>query len=223
YRLILESESNEDVKVIILSGSGKHFTSGSNVKAMGNRKVHETIDHMSDFNEIIKKISLSEKIFISAVQGFCIGGGTGIALASDITFAADNAKFGFTFSKIGLIPDCGTLYFLPRLVGKKKAKELIFNAEIINSNQALELGIVNELLPKEDLMDKAFQYAKQLVNGPSLALSWTKKIINQSDLLSLEDVLEYERLGQTIMQQSEDHKEGVKAFKEKRKPNFIGR
>lgn len=223
HQLLLDLELNKDIKVIVINANGDHFSAGSNVKAMGERKVQETIDHMYGFNEIIKIISSSEKVIISAVHGYCIGGGAGIALASDITFAAESAKFGFTFSKIGLVPDCGIMYLLPRLVGRKKAKELIFNNEIVNSSKALELGLVNNLFTEEELLEETLEYARKICNGPSLSFSWVKKILNQSDLLSLEDTLEFERLAQTVMQQTEDHKEGVQAFKEKRKASFVGR
>ena len=222
YKYLLKSEKDENVKVVIINGKGKHFCSGSNVKKMGDRTVQQTINHMHNFNEIIKHIYSSEKIFITAIQGYCIGGGVGLALASDINYATKDIQIGFTFTKIGLIPDCGTLYHLPRLVGKRKAKELIFNAKMIEAKEAFNLGLINEIVESDQLMDKALSHAKELLKGPSLALSWSKKIINQSDNNTLESVLEFERLGQTVMQQSSDHKEGVNAFKEKRKPVFSG-
>ena len=138
----------------------------------------------------------------------------------DLIFAADTARRPI---KIGAVPDCGSLYFLPRLVGLQKAKELVFTGMNIDAAEAHRIGIVNRVFPAADLLPEALRMGQQLAEGPALALAQAKEILNASSNLSLSEVMELEIYAQSLCFQTEDHKEGVVAFLEKRKPAFKGK
>jgi len=221
--LLLECEKSQEVKVIVLKGENGNFCSGSSVKGMGNRTPLETFNHMKIFGEIISKIYNMDKIVISAVEGYAVGAGFSFALAADMVFASPEAKFGLAFNKLGLIPDCGLNYFLPQLVGPYKAKEWILGGAMIEAQEAKDNHILNEIVPKDKLMSVVLEKAEKIASGPYYANLLTKEIINKSSLRTLEETLEAESYAQTLLQQTDDHKEGVSAFKMKQKPIFVGR
>jgi len=163
------------------------------------------------------------KPVIAAVNGYAVGAGFSLALLCDLIIAADTAKFGMAFIKVGAVPDCGALYFLPRLVGLPKAKELVFTGANIDAAEAYRIGIVNRVVPAAELLPEALRLGQQLADGPAVALALAKEILNASSSLSLEQVMELEIYAQSLCFQTEDHKEGVIAFLEKRKPVFKGR
>ena len=217
---LLECERSQEVKVVILRGEGGHFCSGSSVKGMKNRTVVETLGHVKVMNEIIAKIHRMDKIVIAAIDGYAVGAGFSLALATDLIYASPEAKLGLAFNKIGLVPDCGLNYFLPRLVGAYKAKEWIFSGAIIPAEEAKTNGVINQIFSKEDLLTKVQEKAESLTKGPYYANAMTKSIINKSSQMKLEEVLEMEQFSQAILQQTDDHKEGVSAFRDKREPIF---
>lgn len=211
---------NPEVGAVVLSGAGRSFSAGGDVKTMGQAGPSETYDHIGKLNELVLAMRALEKPIIAVVHGFAAGAAFNLALASDIILAAEDSKFVMSFSQVGLISDGGGLYFLPKLIGPYRAKELFFNAEPITAVQAHEWGIVNRLYPLEKLEQEAFQFAAKLANGPSRAFGLLKKITDQSATSGLEEILEQERITQAMMVTTEDHLEGVAAFKEKRKPVF---
>ena len=217
-----ECEKSLDIKVIILQGEGGHFCSGSSVGGMGKRTVLETFEHMTKMNELIVTIHNMDKIVIAVVEGYAVGAGFSLALASDLIYTSPEAKFGLAFNKIGLVPDCGLSYFLPRLVGPYKAKEWILSGAIISAEEAQAKGIVNDCLLKEDLFHIVKEKAEMIASGPLYANKMTKSILNKSDQMTLEEVLAEERYAQTILQQTEDHQAGITAFRTKKKPVFTG-
>lgn len=217
------AESNPDVKVIILTGSGKAFCAGGDVKAMGERTVIETIETMNDTTKIITTIANSKKITISAVNGYAMGAGFSLALATDLIYANTQAKFGLSFTKVGLVPDCGLHHFLPRIVGPWKAKELIFRAKVLTAKEAKGYLIVNEIYETDTLLENVLQIANEISSSAIQALKLSKSIINNYENSDLQSTIHYENLTQSIMQQTSDYKEGVSAFKEKRATNFIGK
>lgn len=217
---IIQAKNDESIRVIIISGSGRSFSAGGDVKTMGSKEPSDAYKNIGQLNELILAMKELEKPIIAAVHGFAAGAGFNLALAADIILAAEDSKFVLSFSKVGLISDGGGLYFLPRLIGPYRAKELLFNAEPIGVEEAHRLGIVNQIYPIDKFQDKVTEYANHLASGPQVAYGFIKKIADQSLNSTLMDILEQERITQATVITTEDHLEGVQAFKEKRQPNF---
>lgn len=222
-RALDQVENDPEVKIVVLTGKGKAFSAGGNVKSMGERTTLETIEIMSHATKMITRITEMKKIFISAVNGYAMGAGFSLALASDIILAEKNAKFGLSFINMGLVPDCGLLHFLPKIVGPWKAKELIFSGAVITAEEAYQYRIVNRLVEEDQILPEGIKYAKKLAAGPFQAMTFVKTIIENTQYLDLNGTIQYENLAQSVLQQTADHKEGLQAFKEKRTPNFVGR
>ncbi|TLS36912.1 enoyl-CoA hydratase/isomerase family protein [Pseudalkalibacillus caeni] len=218
-----QAKDDGNIRVVTLSGAGRSFSAGGDVKTMGKTEPLAVYDHIGKLNELILAMRNLEKPIVAAVHGFAAGAGFNLALACDIILAAEGSKFVLSFSKVGLISDGGGLYFLPRLVGPYKAKELLFNAEPIDVQEARSLGIVNQVYPLESFKQELEDYSKKLASGPSRAYGFIKKIADQSLVSSLEEILEQERITQSSIVTTEDHQEGVNAFKEKRNPDFKGK
>jgi 2-(1,2-epoxy-1,2-dihydrophenyl)acetyl-CoA isomerase len=157
------------------------------------------------------------------VDGYAVGAGFNLALCCDLIVASDRAKFGQLFAKIGLVPDGGGTYFLPRLVGLPKAKELVFTADIIDAEEAARLGLVNRVVRAPDLRDATLALARRIAAGPPRALTLAKHLLNRSVEVDLPGALDLEAFAQSIAITSEDHQEGLRAFFEKRPPTFTGR
>lgn len=217
---INRAKNDETIRVVTLSGKGRSFSAGGDVKTMGKRDPLAVYDHIGKLNELVLAMKDLEKPIVAAVHGFAAGAGFNLALACDIILAAEDSQFILSFSKVGLISDGGGLYFLPRLIGPYRAKELLFNAEPISVNEAHRLGIVNHIYPLEQFQGKVHEYANKLAAGPATAYGFIKKLADQSFNSSLKDILEKERITQATVVTTEDHQEGVQAFKEKRQPNF---
>jgi 2-(1,2-epoxy-1,2-dihydrophenyl)acetyl-CoA isomerase len=156
------------------------------------------------------------------VDGFAVGAGCNIALGCDVVIASDRARFGEVFAKIGLVPDGGGTWLLPRLVGLAKAKELVFSADIIDAAEALRIGLVNRVVPAADLEKTTRAFAARIAAGPPAALSLAKALLNRSATVDLATSLGFEAYAQAQTITSEDHAEGVRAFLEKRPPTFTG-
>ena len=165
----------------------------------------------------------TEKPIIATIHGFAAGAGFNLALACDLIVAAEDSKFALSFSQVGLISDGGGSYLLPRLIGPHLAKQFFFTAEPIPAERLFQLGVINYLVPLEKLQEETTKFALKLAHGPGKAFGKQKKLIDQSFTSTLEEILEQERLIQTLMVQTADHKEGITAFKEKRKPAFRGK
>ncbi len=220
---IQKAGKDDSVNCIVLSGAGRAFSAGGDVKTMGVASGAQVYEHIGRLNECIVAIQNVEKPVVSVVHGFVAGAGFNLALACDFILAAEETAFVLSFSKVGLISDGGGLYFLPRLLGMQKAKELLFLADPIKVEEAERLGIVNRTVPLEQLQDEAISFAMRLAQGPTKSYASMKKILHESVNKSLEDVLELERLTQTLMIETHDHQEGISAFKEKRQPVFKGK
>ncbi len=222
-KVLQECEKDPEIKVIVLTGAGKAFCAGGDLNHL------ESINNVVDGrNYIISAGSITSTIMnlakpvIAMVNGVAAGAGFNLVLACDIVFCTASVKFVQSFAKIGLLPDCGGTYLLPRLVGLQKAKELMFSAEPIDAEMALQLGIVNRVVREEELQEITYQFAEKLSKAAPVATSLMKKLLNQSYNLTLENALELEADLQTICLQTEDNKEGIAAFKEKRNPVFRG-
>ncbi|CAH0345858.1 enoyl-CoA hydratase [Bacillus sp. CECT 9360] len=220
---IKEAEINPEVRVIVLSGAGRSFTAGGDVKTMGQSSATEVYDHIGRLNQLILAMKETEVPIIAAVHGFAAGAGFNLALACDLIIAADDSKFALSFSKVGLISDGGGSYFVPRLIGPHLAKQLFFSGEAVSAERLYQLGVINQLVPSEILQEETIKYATTLAEGPTRSYGMIKKLINHSFTSSLEEILEQERITQTMMVTTEDHQEGIAAFSEKRKAVFKGK
>lgn len=222
-KAIEDAEEDPEVKALVLTGEGKAFSAGGDVKAMGERTTLESVEKINRTTKLILRISEVNKPLIAAVSGYAMGAGLSLALAADIIIAEKNATFGLSFVKVGLIPDCGLLYFLPKAVGLWKAKEWIYSGAVVSAEEALESGLINKLVENGDALNESITFAENLAEKPIQTISFAKSILNNGHHLDLKDTIQYENYAQAILQQTEDHKEGLQAFKEKRKANFKGK
>ncbi|MFD1737346.1 enoyl-CoA hydratase/isomerase family protein [Bacillus salitolerans] len=218
-----EAQDNHEVKVIVLSGAGRSFSAGGDVKSMGKATATQVYEHIGRLNQCILAMKELDKPIIAVVQGFAAGAGFNLVLACDLIVAAEDSQYALSFSKVGLISDGGGSYFIPRLIGPHLAKQFLFTAEPIPAKRLYDLGVINYLTPVVYLQEEAVKLASKLASGPIKAYGMMKKIVDHSFNSTLEEILEQERITQTLMIQTEDHQEGVIAFTEKRKPNFIGK
>jgi 2-(1,2-epoxy-1,2-dihydrophenyl)acetyl-CoA isomerase len=218
------AEADPAVRCIILTGSGKAFSAGGDLAFLATLTDKTAFRRfIKDTGQLAALIINLEKPVIAMVNGVAAGAGFNLALACDLVIAARTARFAQSFAKVGLVPDCGGLYLLPRLVGPHKAKELMFTADIIDADTALGLGLVNRLADPADLAAVTGELAARLAAGPPVALGCMKKIIGRSLDLDLDAVLEYEADLQTICAGTEDCREGIAAFQQKRPPVFTGK
>lgn len=209
---------------IVLTGADRAFCAGGDLKKLGQGfSAIEGQQYMSSFHPWVKQFMNASKPTIAAINGYAVGAGFCIAMLADIILASHDAVFGMAFSNVGLIPDLAGLYTLPRLVGLQRAKELIYTGRNLTAEQAQQWGIVNEIHPKEELANKAIQWGEKLANGPRIALRLGKQILNRSDTLTLEQLLDTEAQAQAICFQTQDHTSAVQAFSKKEKPVFTGR
>ena len=215
---------DEDVRCVVITGTGSAFCAGGDINSL---KEVTTPDkgrsRIKKLHELILLIRNIEKPVIAAVNGYAVGAGFNLALACDIIIGAENCKFSQIFANIGLIPDAGGLYFLPRLVGPLKAKELSFSARMVKAEEAEKIGLVNKIVPLENLLEESMDFAKSLANGPSVAIGYIKTLVNRSMDWDLYTLFDNEAYAQGICLTTEDFKEGTNAFKEKRKPEFKGK
>ena len=222
---LAECEGDNDIRVVVLSGEGKAFCAGGDLKKLneGFPTAEAGYDYMKSFREMVTTFLNMPKPTIAAVNGFAVGAGFCIAMQADLILASDKAKFGMAFANVGLIPDLAGLYTLPRLVGLQRAKELVFTGRTIGAEEAGAMGIVNRVVPHEQLLDEAQKLARRPADGPRVALRMAKNVMNDSINMTLEQLLDLEPHAQSICFQSEDHKIGVQAFFRKEKPVFKGR
>jgi 2-(1,2-epoxy-1,2-dihydrophenyl)acetyl-CoA isomerase len=220
------------VRAVVLTGAGRGFCSGADLKARQRVKPSEAPPDASKagaerlrrtLNPLILAIRGIEKPFIAAVNGVAAGAGCNLALACDIVLASDEARFGNVFTRIGLIPDCGGHFFLPRLIGFHKAAELMFTGDIISAPEAERLGLINRVVPHAELVKQTRELAERLARGPTRAIGLCKRTLNVGITAELSEVLEAEAEGQGLASQTEDHWEGVQAFLEKRPARFLGK
>lgn len=215
------AEKNDGISVIVLTGAGKAFCSGGDIQYMDQLTgVMDKREYIATAGRVTEFIMNLSKPVIAMVNGVAAGAGFNIALACDIIFASDKAKFAQSFSKVGLIPDAGGTYNLPRIVGLHKAKELMFLADLITADEAYKLGILNYVVPHEELHDAVYSFAERLSKAAPISVSFIKSALNSSLECTLKEVLDKEVSNQTICLQTEDCKEGLNAFKEKRTPEF---
>lgn len=219
-----DCKRDDEVRVVVITGEGKAFCSGQDLKAAAgqeNRSFRDSVTRR--YNPMILAIRNMAKPVICRLNGVAAGAGCSLALACDIIVAAENATLIEVFVNIGLVLDSGSSYFLPRLVGSTRAFEMATMAPKISATQAADWGIVNKVVPAEELDAAVKAYTDFYANAPTKAIGLIKGMLNKSQHASLEDMLEYEGFCQEIAGRSDDYNEGTTAFLEKRKPEFKGR
>ncbi len=215
---------DESVRVVIFTGAGRAFSAGGDIAHFEKGWLTPTFRaHSRRLVKFFDDLEALEKPVIAAINGPATGGGLELALACDLRIAAAEATLGFRENYIGLIPGIGGCARFARLVGVAKAKELIFAGTMISAKEALEIGLVNNVVPGEKLMDEAREYAQMLLKRAPQSLGLAKKILNAVANVDQTSGIVMEGLAQSILLRTEDHQEGLRAFREKRKPKFIGK
>lgn len=223
---IRTSAADDAVRVLVITGAGRAFCAGADIGYMQDLLARNDTDAFSQLveagREVVTVVRATSKPVIASLNGPAAGGGANLALACDLRIASDKASIGQTFNRIGLHPDWGGTFFLPRLVGTAKALELVFGADMIPADEALRIGLVNRVVPHADLAKETDALALRLAAKPPRALALAKKAIYASERHSLDEMLTAELRNQLACFQSEDAKEGLAAFLEKRDPRFTG-
>jgi enoyl-CoA hydratase/carnithine racemase len=219
---------DEQVRVVVITGAGKAFCSGGDVhEIIGELLERDMRDHLEFARmtgALIRNMRLLDKPIIAAVNGMAAGAGAVIALASDFRIASEQAKFAFLFTKVGLTgADMGAAYLLPRVVGQGRATELLMFGDTIDAATAEACGLVNRVVPREELMTAAREWAAKLKQGPAFALAMTKTMINNEWSMDLASAIEAEAQAQALLLMGEDHRRFFDAFKNKQKTEFTGR
>ena len=222
YAALKEGEEDREVRALLLTGAGRAFSAGQDLTEFGDRKPDYEA-HLRRYNRVVEALSGLEKPLVVAVNGVAAGAGMSLALWGDLRLAAVGASFTTAFVRIGLVPDSGLSFLLPRLVGLAKAQELLLLSPRLSAEEALALGLVHRVVPAEKLMEEALSWAKELAQGPTRAYALTKKLLLETYRLSLTEALALEAVLQGQAGQTQDHEEGVRAFREKRPPRFQGR
>ena len=218
-------EEDDDVRAIVITGAGKAFCAGQDLKEVTTPELNPGFKKILEehYNPIISKIRTIEKPIVAGVNGVAAGAGANIALACDIVIASEHASFIQAFSKIGLVPDSGGTYFLPRLIGFQKASALMMLGDKVSAQEAERLGMVYKVVLAEEFEETIQNTAITLAKMPTKALGMTKRLINYDMTNDLDEQLYNEGKLQIEAAESEDYREGVAAFVEKRKPNFKGK
>lgn len=223
-RLFTELQTNELIGVVIITGAGRAFSAGGDIeyfeREWDTAKFRAENHRLTQFFDELETI---EKPVIAAINGPCTGAGLQVTLSCDIRLASDRAKFGFRENNIGLIPGAGGCSRLVKLIGYGKAKELIFTGEMIDSAEAERIGLVNRVAPHDELMDRARALAEHLLTRAPEALGLAKRILWHAVTSDFQTGRVLEALAQSVLIKTEDHREGVRAFREKRKPEFKGK
>jgi enoyl-CoA hydratase/carnithine racemase len=226
--LLEELRYDDAVKVLILTGQGRGFCSGGDVHEIIGELLKRDMKGHLDFTRmtgaVVQNMRLLDKPIIAALNGTTAGAGAVIALASDLRLASEQARFAFLFTKVGLTgADMGAAYLLPRIIGQGRALELLLLGDTLDAATAERYGLVNRVVPPADLLPKAQEWAARLAHGPTLAISMTKRLVNNEWHMDLVSALESEAQAQALMLMGEDHRIFYEAFKEKAEPKFGGR
>lgn len=216
-------ERDQEVRCFMIAGAGRAFCAGQDLKGRTpDQKGSLGASLREKYNPMIRQIRQMEKIVIAAVNGVAAGAGCNFALACDLRVASEDAKFIQSFVRVGLAPDSGGSFILPRLVGLSKAMELLLLGETVDAREAQRIGLVAKVFPSAEFSDAARKLAERVAGAPR-GIGLIKRAVNHANLASLEAALEYEACLQEIAGRSSDYDEGVRAFLEKRAPSFTGK
>lgn len=217
-----EVEADTGARVVVLTGAGGNFCAGGDVKLMRDKRhtAAEGRARVEILNRLVLRLVDFPRPTIAMVDGFAVGAGCNLALCCDLIVASDRARFGEVFAKIGLVPDGGGSWLLPRLVGMARAKELIFTAEVIDAAEALRIGLVNRVVPAAELGAVTRGLADRIAAGPPAVLGMAKQMVNRAAVSDLAAALEREAFSQALAITGDEHQEGLRAFFEKRPARF---
>jgi len=222
-----ECRTRDDIRVVVITGTGRAFTTGGDIEGFGS-SASNTAAAMkrrvsAGIQRLTQTIAEHEKPVIAALNGIATGGGLDVALACDIRFAAESARFAETYVRMGLIPGGGGAYLLPRIVGAAKALELLWSGDFIDAREAERIGLVNRVVADAELMTETHKFARRVAEGAPLAVQLIKRLVRMGADKDLATGLELAAANMPIVRSSEDHLEAIAAHREKRKPNFKGR
>jgi len=231
YAALQDAHLDDEVRVVILTGAGRGFCTGADVRGGPidglmdrSRSLAENRNFLRDsVQRIPRLVALMEKPYIAAVNGAAVGAGMDMASMCDIRFAAETARFGMTYVRMGLVPGDGGCYYLPRIVGIARALDLIWTGRLIDAREALDIGYVSAVLPEHELMDYTRDYALKLAKGPAVAIQQAKRLLYRSLELDVDAALDLAQQAMLICRSTEDAVEGPRAFAERREPRFKGR
>ncbi len=217
------AEKDKEIRAVIITGAGKAFCSGQDLKEvmnLPNRSFQESLN--TGYNPIIRTMRNMQKPIICRLNGIAAGAGCSLALTCDMIIAAEESAMSEIFINVGLVLDSGSSYFLPRMIGSSRAFEIATTGRKISAKEALDFGIINKVVPLSQLDAAVEEVANYYAHAPTKAIGLIKKMLNKSFHSDLDTMLDYEAYCQEIAGNSSDNKEGINAFLEKRKPNFIG-
>ncbi len=229
---IRRAAEDEDVHVVVLTGNGRAFCAGADLKASGeddtvlqqDKNAGERRNSLRfSVHRVPQALESLDKPYIAAINGAAVGAGMDMASMADIRISSDQARFGMSYVSVGLIPGDGGAWSLQRIVGQSKALELIWTGEIFGAEEALEMGYLSRVVPHDQLMDETYALARRIADGPPVAVQLAKRLVHRAATQSFVESLESAQAAMTVVQSTEDAKEGPLAFVEKRKPNFQGR
>lgn len=226
-KAVRAADKDSAIRCVVLTGSGRGFSAGQDLDEVKSHYQGDELLELGNqlrkfYNPIITKLRTMEKPVIGSINGVAAGAGCSLALACDLRIAAESSSYIEAFIHVGLVPDCGSTFFLPRLIGVARAMEMACTGRKVKADEALAMGLVNRVVPDDQLATETSKLAKKLAALPTRAIGLTKRAINRSWSADLESQLDYEAMLQTTAGQTKDHREGVTAFLEKRKPNFVG-
>jgi 2-(1,2-epoxy-1,2-dihydrophenyl)acetyl-CoA isomerase len=225
-----DADHDDAVRVVIVTGAGRGFCAGMDVKDRASSDRDGRFDVVADrhhlrdsVHRVARAVARLEKPYLAAINGAAVGAGMDMASMADIRFAADTAKFGMSFIKVGIVPGDGGAYHLPRIVGRAKALELIWTGDLFDAEEALRIGYVSRVVPADRLMEEAQAFARRLADGPAVAIQLSKRLVDQSAAVDYDTALDLAESAMLIARSTEDAREGPRAFAEKRSPKFTGR
>lgn len=225
---IIRANVVDEVRCVVLTGAGRAFCAGADVKDWGGATSLDTEatpeeDWVTLAHRIVARIYRTPKPIIAAVNGVAVGAGLDMALACDFRIASDRARFGSVYIRLGIPPDAGATFFLPRIVGMTKAKELIYTGRIIDAEEAGAIGLAGRVVASESLASEVATFAAELASGPTIAIGMAKENIQEHWMMSLENALRSEKRAEQLCEATADHAEGLLAVNEKRQPHFQAR
>jgi enoyl-CoA hydratase len=221
-----ELAGDDDLRVLVITGTGRGFSAGEDVRGMEDLAAISTRGFrrvVRAFHNIFDELEAMEVPVIAAINGVAAGGGLELALSCDFRIAADTARMGFPENKVGLIPGSGGCSRLVKLIGPARAKRLVMTGKIVTASEALALGLIEEIVPAAQLMSHVLEFARELAGKAPQATGLAKLVINNCLDVDLNAGRTFERLGQSVLKRTQDHKEGAQAFVEKRPAKFTGR
>jgi len=223
--VVEQVKNDSSIKVVVITGTGEGFCTGADLKNIGfdTRNPLAVKNFLQEVHHILLEITEMEKPFISAVNGYAVGAGCNLALSTDLIIASENAQFSQIFVRVGAVPDVAGIYFLPRLIGMARAREMFYTGKVISAREAERMGLISRVVEHGSLMEETLQLAGQLVEGPTAAIGMIKRMLTRGADMDLREVLQMEAYAQAVAFHTEDFQEGASAFAEKHKANFKGK